>query len=216
VDAVELKPQSDSESKPRLNTEPRMAHLAFRMPANSNAVGAKKPRKKPCPPQVIAPEVWVAVEKAVCAGMGYSQAARAFGIRSPHAIIMRSRRDKWPVPSRVEERARQLQASLQRSREAAEQRRNGNDTTTQSLAASWAERGEVHRAVAFDFAHNSLKAAAKAGLPVASWRDASLADAVARKSAGLDSKEGSRIQIGLALIETRLQAINLPKDAAET
>ena len=34
--------------------------------------------------------------------------------------------------------------------------------------------------------------------------------------AGLDSEEGSRVQIGLALIETRLQAINLPKDAAET
>ena len=45
MDAVELKSQSGSESKPRLNTEPRMAHLAFRMPANSDAVGAKKARK---------------------------------------------------------------------------------------------------------------------------------------------------------------------------
>ena len=86
-----------------------MTHFPFVMPAKSNAIGAKKPRKKPRPSQVITAEVWLAVEKAVCAGMGYSQAARAFGIRSPHAIIMRSRRDKWPVPSRVEERARQLQ-----------------------------------------------------------------------------------------------------------
>ena len=39
------------------------------------------------------------------------------------------------------------------------------------------------------------------------------ADKTARRNAGLDSEEGSRIQIGLALIETRLQAINLPKDA---
>jgi hypothetical protein len=45
------------------------------------------------------------------------------------------------------------------------------------------------------------------------WRDCDLADKVARRNAGLDSEEGSRIQIGLALIETRLQAINLPKDA---
>jgi hypothetical protein len=37
--------------------------------------------------------------------IAYSQAARAFGIRSPHTVIMRSRRDRWPIPSRVEERA---------------------------------------------------------------------------------------------------------------
>jgi hypothetical protein len=62
-------------------------------------------------------------------------------------------------------------------------------------------------------AHDSLKAAAKKGLPIESWRDASLADVVARRNAGLDSEEGSRIQIGLALIEARLQTINLPKFA---
>ena len=48
---------------------------------------------------------------------------------------------------------------------------------------------------------------------IENWRDADLADKTARRNAGLDSEEGSRIQIGLALIETRLQAINLPKDA---
>ena len=47
--AVELNSQSGSESKPRLNKESQMAHLAFRMPANSNAIGAKKPRKKAPP-----------------------------------------------------------------------------------------------------------------------------------------------------------------------
>ena len=122
-----------------------------------------KARQKPRKAQVIASEVWLAVEKAVCAGMGYSQAARAFGIRSPHAIIMRTRRDKWPIPSRVEERARQLQASLQRRSVAAEQRRDCNEITTETLAQSWAEKGEQHRALAFQLAHDSLKAAAKKG-----------------------------------------------------
>ena len=162
---------------------------------------------------MISAEVWLAIEKAVCAGMGYSQAARTFGIRSPHAIIMRSRRDKWPVPSRVEERARQLQDSLQRRSMAAEQRRDVNEMTTETLAQSWAEKGEAHRALAFQLAHDSLKAAAKKGLPIESWRDASLADVVARRNAGLDSEEGSRISIGLALIDYRLQTINLPKYA---
>ena len=30
--------------------------------------------------------------------IAYSQAARAFGIRSPHTVIMRSRRDRWLIP----------------------------------------------------------------------------------------------------------------------
>ena len=63
---------------------------------------------------------------------------------------------------------------------------------------------------------NSLKAAAKAGLPVADWAEAEKTDRMARRASGLDSEEGSRLQIGLAPIETRLQAINLPKDTVET
>ena len=96
---------------------------------------------------------------------------------------------------------------------AAEQRRDVNEIATETLAQSWAEKGEAHRALAFQLAHDSLKAVAKKGLPIESWRDASLADVVARRNAGLDSEEGSRIQIGLALIEARLQTINLPKFA---
>ena len=94
-----------------------------------------------------------------------------------------------------------------------EANRHCNDQAVEIIAQSWAERGEQHRLLAFQLAHNSLKTAAKRGLPIEDWRDADLADKTARRNAGLDSEEGSRIQIGLALIETRLQAINLPKDA---
>ena len=145
--------------------------------------------------------------------MGYSQAARTFGIRSPHAIIMRSRRDKWPVPSRVEERARQLQDSLQRRSMAAEQRRDVNEMTTETLAQSWAEKGEAHRALAFQLAHDSLKAAAKRGLPIESWRDVDLADRSARRNAGLDDSDAHNVSIGMALINYRLEHMHLPKDA---
>jgi hypothetical protein len=123
---------------------------------------------------------------------------------------MRSRRDKWPVPSRVEERARQLQDSLQRRSEAAEQRRDGNEITTETLAQSWAERGEQHRAVAFQLAHDSLKAAAKTGLPIESWRDADLADKTARRNAGLDDSKARKVSIGMTLINQRLDSIQLP------
>ena len=173
-------------------------------------LASKRPRKKPRKPQQISEATWLAIEKAVVAGMGYSEAARVFGIRCAHAIIMRSRRDKWPVPSRVEERARQLQDSLQRRSEAAEQRRDGNEITTETLARSWAERGEQHRAVAFQLAHDSLKAAAKKGLPIESWRDADLADKTARRNAGLDDSKARKVSIGMTLINQRLDSIQLP------
>ena len=170
----------------------------------------KRSRKKPRKPQSIDEATWDAVKSACIAGMGYSQAARNFGVRSPHAIIMRSRREKWPVPSRVEERARQLRDSLQRRSEAAEQRRDGNEITTETLAQSWAERGEQHRALAFNLAHSELKAASKRGLPIEDWSAAEKADRMARRAAGLDSEEGTRISVGLAMIDQRLETIDLP------
>ena len=114
---------------------------------------------------------------------------------------------RWPP--KIEERAAALRARYVEC----ERDRSGNEEVIEVVAESWAQKGERHRALAFDLAHDSLKAAAKAGLPISDWRDCDLADKVARRKAGLDSEEGSRIQIGLALIETPLQAIDLPKDA---
>ena len=172
-----------------------------------------KKRKKHKSPQTIEPATWEAVKAACVAGIGYSEAARVFGIRSPHAIIMKSRRDRWPIPNRVEQRVQALQARLQRRSEAAQERR-GNDATTETLAQSWTEKGEAHRALAFQLAHDSLCKAAKIGLPVEDWASAERADRMARRSAGLDDSQAARnINVGMQLIEYRLSQINLPPDA---
>ena len=99
------------------------------MPANSDAVGAKKARKKPKAPQVIAPEVWVAIEKACCGGLGYSACARKFGV-SVFAIMARSKRNKWPVGSRIQRRVEALQEARYKARERYkpyEQQRNSSE-----------------------------------------------------------------------------------------
>jgi hypothetical protein len=93
---------------------------------------------------------------------------------------MRSRAQHWPVPSRVKERARLLQESLQSRSEAAQEARNGNDQAIEAAAQSWAEKGEQHRQLAFSLANGALRQAHREGLPVTSWRDAHMADAVAR------------------------------------
>jgi hypothetical protein len=113
------------------------------------------------------------------------------------------------VPSRIEERT----LALQERYKACQQHRNCNEHTVRIIAESWAEKGEKHRAIAFDIAHSALREAARKGLPIGSWRDADLADRTARRAAMLDSEEKCRIEIGMALINARLEKIDLPKDA---
>jgi hypothetical protein len=175
----------------------------------------KKARKKPKQPQQIPEATWLAIEKAVVAGMGYSEASRAFNV-DVHAIMMRSSRNRWPVGSRIQKRVEALQEARYKARECYkfyEEQRNSNAQAIEVIAQNWAEKGEQHRAVAFGLAHNALCEAASKGLPIESWRDADLADRTARRAAMLDSEEGSRIEIGMALINARLERIDLPKDA---
>ena len=127
--------------------------------------------------------------------MSYAEASRAFGIRIPETILMKSKREHWPVPNRVEQRSRALQTNI---------------LATETLALNWAERGEQHRALTFNLAHSELKAASKRGLPIEDWSAAEKADRMARRAAGLDSEEGTRISIGMAMINQRLETIDLP------
>jgi hypothetical protein len=163
---------------------------------------------------VISPATWEAVKSACIAGMGFSEAARTFGINNAHAVIMKSRAQHWPIPSRVQERACQLQQQLQRQSEAAQEARNVNEEAIEAAAQSWAQRGEMHRSLTFDFAHNALKAAARTGLPVTDWAEAEKADRMARRASGLDDSERNQnINIGMQMVEARLINLSLPPDA---
>ena len=97
-----------------------------------------------------------------------------------------------------------------KERAVCERNRACNDKVVDTIAESWAERGEAHRAVAFNLAHSELKASYKRGLPIEDWSAAEKADRMARRAAGLDSEEGTRISVGLAMIDQRLETIDLP------
>ena len=176
-------------------------------------LASQKTCKKPKKPQAIDSETWKTVEAAICiGGLGYSEAGRKFGIE-PHAIMMKAKRHGWPVPSKIAKRVEALQKSVT-ERAVCERNRACNDKVVDTIAESWAERGEAHRALAFDLAHNALREAARKGLPIENWRDADLADKSARRNAGLDDSEARNASIGMALINYRLEhLIHLPKDA---
>jgi hypothetical protein len=173
-------------------------------------LASRKTCKKAKKPQAIDSETWKTVEAAMCiGGLGYSEAGRKFGIE-PHAIMMKAKRHGWPVPSKIAKRVEALQKSVT-ERAVCEGNRACNDQAVEIIAQSWAERGEQHRLLAFQLAHNSLKTAAKRGVPITDWRDVDLADKTARRNAGLDSEEGTRISIGMEIINQRLETIDLPK-----
>jgi hypothetical protein len=187
------------------------------MSANSNAVGAKKAREKPKAPQVIAPEVWVAIEKACCAGLGYSAAAREFGV-SVFAVMARSKRHGWPVGSRIQRRVEALQEARYKARERYkpyEQQRSSNAQVTEAIAESWAEKGEAHRSLVYGMTNAALQKVAGNPPPLESWSDIERADKAGRRACGLDDSEAARnVSIGMQLINQRLEFItaDLPKE----
>ena len=146
--------------------------------------------------------------QSVSAGWAIRNAVAEFGV-SPHAIMGAYANGMDGLCLRESQSARRrykpvIKASVKVDR-------NSNEEVIRAVAESWAETRRAHRLLAFDFAHNSLKAAAKQVCRSRLGETRRWPTAAAPQSAGLDSEEGSRIQIGLALIETRPQAINLPR-----
>jgi hypothetical protein len=164
---------------------------------------AKHTRK---PPKVISPEVWKAIETVIVAGgLGWTEAGRQFNIE-PHAIQMRAKRYAWPVGSKIAKTAEALRKSVT-ERAVCKAQRNNNERAAEIIAECWAQKGERHKLLAFDFAHRSLRQASKAGLPIKDWAEAEKADRMARRAANLDADERStQISVGLNLICARIDA----------
>ena len=174
------------------------------MDSNSQSppAGVKKPRKMR---QVIDDATWKAVEGAICVGgLGYSECGRKFGIE-PHAIMGKAKRNNWPLPSKIAERAAVLQARYNR---------NGNEEVIQAAAETWAEKGEQHRSLVHGITTAALKKVAYAPPPLESWSDIEKADRAGRRSCGLDDSERNQtINIGMQMVEARLINLSLPPDA---
>lgn len=133
--------------------------------------------------------------------------------------MQRSKRNKWPVGSRIQRRVEALQQARYKAQECYkpyEQMRNANEKAIEAVAESWAEKGEAHRQLAFQIATGELKKIVHAPPPVESWRDVDFLDRIGRRSAGLDDSERNQtINIGMQMVEMRLAKISLslPPDA---
>ena len=166
-------------------------------------------------PQAISEKTWEAIKAACISGMGFSAAARAFGINNVHTIIMKCRRNRWPIPARIQERAKALQEGRDKAHKLAHERNRNSDQALEVLAEDWVSRGEAHRALIYELTNAALRKTSKQPPPLRDWSDIERADRAARRACGLDREGSHKLGIGLSLIEYRLSQINLPPDATE-
>jgi hypothetical protein len=119
-------------------------------------------------------------------GLTITEVCARYKLKYP-AVYARATRGKWKVISSVKKRAKELR------------KREDELATT---AAQWARRGDVHRDVVFNLAHGAL---AKANLkPPRTFKEAKIADEMARKACGLD--EGDSAQHALLIHINELDA----------
>ena len=66
----------------------------------------------------------------------------------------------------------------------------------QILEEDWKSKGAAHRSMMYEIAHKALKSAS---LPAPrSWKDAQIADNIARKAVGLDDEKGAQAVVNIA------------------
>ena len=112
----------------------------------------------------------------------------------PHAIMMKAKRHGWALPSKIQKRVEALQKSVT-ERAVCEGNRACNDQAVEIIAQSWEERGEQHRALAFNLAHQNSKRLPNEVSPLktgrAAEKDTALrvkpADSIRRKAPGFQS-----------------------------
>lgn len=113
---------------------------------------------------------WETVKLACVAGMTYFEASKHFGIKK-NTINAYSLRHAWPTPPRIHAaRLKRLDSQ--------------GIAVTNALLDTWANRGEIHRNTIYSMASKAITGAKMQ--TVKSWKDAEIADKMARRAAGLD------------------------------
>jgi hypothetical protein len=106
-------------------------------------------------------------------GLTITEVCTRYKLKYP-AVYARSSRGKWKFVSSIDKRAKELQK---------------REAELATSATEWARRGDAHRNLMFNVAHGAL-AKAKLQSP-RSWKEAKLADEMARRACGLDDRNAA-------------------------
>lgn len=125
------------------------------------------------------PVNWDAIRIEFAHGISIPELARKYSL-SEGTLKARSAREKW-IEMRPETHAKDIATGLQHGiLEAAK-------AGAKVVGESWAERGESYRRMVFEKTSKLMEQATLA--PPKNWKDADVADKMARRAAGLDNLE---------------------------
>lgn len=129
----------------------------------------------------IPKEVWDAVKVSYLAGVSVKEISRQYGIPEK-TVSTKAFKAGW---SKIIKESVKTVVPDDKILE----------KTADLLESEWRSKGAGHRAHVFKIAHEALK---KASLPAPrSWKDAQIADNMARKAAGLDEERGNTAVINI-------------------
>jgi len=120
----------------------------------------------------IAKEIWLAVKTCYLAGMATNDIADKFGI-DRGTVSVKAWKAGWS-------KVRKLPENIPTDKSMVEK-------VADMLESDWKSKGSAHRNMMFSKANTALR---EANLPAPrTWKDAQIADQIARKAAGLDEDE---------------------------
>lgn len=134
---------------------------------------------------IIPKEVWASIEEGCRDGIVLSVLAEKYGVLE-RTILTVATRKGWLVPRK------QVKMALKGASE--ELKTTCQEKTTVALPreVDWADEAKVYRKLIFEKTKGALAAATLE--PPKTWRDAEIADRMARKAVGLESGETTVVQ----------------------
>lgn len=135
-------------------------------------------------------ETWDKIRDGFIAGIPSRDLQEMFG-PTPEAIRKRAEREKWPTPARITKMRREF---------GLENHVSGKhvDDLARAMAELETEKILRHRALVARMAHEKLKQSTLA--PPKNWRDAEIADKMARRALGLEDGPQQQTLINLGVL----------------
>ena len=133
---------------------------------------------------------WREIELACVSGMSFKEASEKFKDADGNPVIVetirkRASRNKWPTPTAIGHRAREL--AKQKANNTEHSHFGNQETAIERAAEAIVDRGKKYQDEVFERASKAVKASTVR--PPKTWKDYEIADKVARRSIGLDNTE---------------------------
>lgn len=155
--------------------------------ADEQSVAPTKPAKSPKVDQAT----WDTIRDGYIAGLSSKDLSDMFG-PTAEAIRKRADRYKWPSPKRIHELRKKFGIVDKKTTEA------HSEELAQAMSELSADRALRHRALVAKMAHQKLREASIAAPK--NWKDAEIADKMARRALGLEDGPTQQTLINLGVL----------------